>query len=71
MFHIDCKTGKDIMAYSRYKHEKEVLLPPGLKFVVQASTPVCGADGLQLITLEEVSAVQVPFPDKSMTVRSV
>ena len=61
MFHIHCSTAKDIMKYSIYD-EKEMLLPPGVKFVVEGSTTVPGAAGLHAITIKEVPSRLIPFP---------
>jgi len=62
LFSIECHSGRDISAYSAIPSEREVLLPPGLQFETLSSTKVAGSDGLQLITLKEVSAALVPFP---------
>jgi hypothetical protein len=57
IFSIETSNGKDIRAHSHYKHENEILLPPGryLK-VIDILNP---AEDLHIIHLREISP---PYP---------
>ena len=54
LFAVTCRNGRDIMRYSSFKNEKEVLLLAGTTFKVDNSMQVPGSDGLVIINLTEI-----------------
>ena len=52
--------------FSAYKKEKEVLLPPGVQFMVEIVGDVPFSDGVHLVEMKEVSIAGVPFPRGSV-----
>jgi hypothetical protein len=53
MFSIETNTGKLIRPHSYFKHEDEILLPPGIYF--QVIDKFSSADGLNIIHLRQTS----------------
>jgi hypothetical protein len=53
MFSIESSNGKLIRSHSYYKHEDEILLPPGI--YLEVLDKFSSADGLNIIHLREIS----------------